>query len=230
MQRRDEVDPAGDEDSSETDEVPVEMNQQDGSEADCSEGENDDDEISTSESPTNPNRASSSFPEDAMFPTDTEATGSSAQQIIAKPYFDDIIGGRGKNSNNHFGNQKYRKLVRDHCEDYHSLATNAKKSRFAEEIVTRVKQDGGRFLKQLDGTGGFVEMDDSESRKKVGQSLRYEYAKIRNADQTAYQTGHHTEDQTESQLADQSATDQTTEQPSDQSGDFSGDEIEKQES
>ena len=138
---------------------------------DCSpNGDNDDDdETSTNESQRVPHRALSAPQEAATFPADSVVTGSSARRVIAEPFFDDIIGGRGKQSNNHFGNQKYRKLVREKCEEYQSLTTNPKKAKFAEGIVARVKQNGARFLKQADGAEGFVEMDDSETRKKVGQ-------------------------------------------------------------
>ena len=175
MQRRDIDPPEGDEDPSESGDDVEKPNQQDGSDDDCSTGEDDDDdddddgETSVSESQTRPNRASCASREEITSSMDEKARGSSAKRVIAEPFFDDVVGGRGKYSNNHFGNQRYRKLVRENCEEYQNLGTNAKKSRFAEAIVTRVRQDGGRFLKQLPGAKGFVEMDDSESRKKVGQ-------------------------------------------------------------
>jgi len=167
-----DTDAVGKEDTRESEEDVEDRNRQDGSVDGHSASGYEEDDSSTNESNASSNRASSSsmcLDEDTSSPTDTEATGPSAGCVISEPFFDDVVGGRGKYSNNHFGNQKYRRLVRDHCEEYHRLATNAHKSRFAESIVARVKQDGGRFLKQLDNARGFVEMSDFESRKKVGQ-------------------------------------------------------------
>ena len=86
---------------------------------------------------------------------------------VDQPYFDDIIGGRGKQSNDHFGNQNYRQMIRDCCERYHELRNNQQKTAFVEDVVARVKQRG-RFLKRK-RDGSYVEMSDADAKRKVGQ-------------------------------------------------------------
>ena len=88
---------------------------------------------------------------------------------VAEPFLDDIIGGRGKQANKHFGNQNFRRLIRENCQQYGALSGNANKTKFVEDIVARVASTHGRFLKRKREADGFLEMNEEEAKKRVGQ-------------------------------------------------------------
>ena len=119
--------------------------------------------------------------EDSVFPfsvpvpnaaTALASTGTASEERSAGPvssyYLDDVICGRGKEPNNHFGNQNFRRLIRENCEAYQALKRNASKTRFVEALVDRVKLTG-RFLEKNKDGEGFFEMSDADAKRKVGQ-------------------------------------------------------------
>jgi hypothetical protein len=89
---------------------------------------------------------------------------------LVTPFFDDVIGGRGRGQNEHDGNQGYRRAIKANCQHYHQLVSNADKTDFTRRIVSQVRETR-RFLKQV-GKGEYIEMTEEEARQKVGQVRR----------------------------------------------------------
>eukprot|EP00980_Cylindrotheca_fusiformis_P018009 scaffold5752_cov120-Cylindrotheca_fusiformis.AAC.4 len=67
------------------------------------------------------------------------------------------------------GNELLRTLVKRRLGDY-DLLSNKKKTEISDEIMNEIQRQGGRFLKQEDGT--WKEMDLSEIRRKTKQTFR----------------------------------------------------------
>ena len=100
--------------------------------------------------------------------TPNEQSGECFVGHVTAPYLDDIIGGRGRQASNHFGNQNFRRLIRENCEYYGALEGNSNKTQFVENIVDKVTLTG-RFLKRKRGGEGFIEMNGEEAKKRVAQ-------------------------------------------------------------
>lgn len=87
----------------------------------------------------------------------------------------DILCGRGVGSKVNAGNVMFRSLVRD-CQQTYLSSKPFEKTNIAKEIVFKVKEDGGRFLKKHAGPGKTTHrwyvMDDKEAREKTCQALR----------------------------------------------------------
>jgi hypothetical protein len=81
----------------------------------------------------------------------------------------DVVCGRGSGIYFLEGNRHFLKLVQE-SQDIYKRASKECKTRISWDIVERIAQLGGRFLK--DGS----EIDQNEARKKVAQALR-EYGK-----------------------------------------------------
>ena len=86
----------------------------------------------------------------------------------------DVLLGRGGRSNHHPGNQEYLKLIYELVDQYtEELAQNRPLCReFTQSIVREIKGWGGRFMKKIDNSDRWFEVDDKTARKKVGQKLR----------------------------------------------------------
>ena len=85
----------------------------------------------------------------------------------------DVLLGRSSNLRNHAGNLKFRQLISDRREEYERTSNNSEKTDIAETIVTRIYQDGGRFLKQADHNKTLCEeVDDELARLKVTHTFR----------------------------------------------------------
>lgn len=81
----------------------------------------------------------------------------------------DVLLGRGKLTQEHTGNLRFRHIVENHREMYEN-ARKLEKTRLASKIVVILQQTGGRFLKR-DGAG-WAEVDDETARFKVSHSFR----------------------------------------------------------
>lgn len=102
----------------------------------------------------------------------------------------DVLFGRGSGPNDHEGNIRFRQYVAERKVAY--LATNHRltKTKIAQEIVTLVRAENGRFLKKVEpqeiqelglpeGTNLFEIVDDATIMEKAKQALRQNAAKVR---------------------------------------------------
>jgi hypothetical protein len=87
--------------------------------------------------------------------------------VISDPLPNDILLGRGKPIQFRPANVRFRKMLDSHIEKY-GKGENGGASAY---IVHLVKEDGGRFLKELED-GGWVEVDEATAQAKVSQAFR----------------------------------------------------------
>jgi len=90
-----------------------------------------------------------------------------------KEYNDeDVLCGKGAHGNHHYGNQRYKDLVRQRLPDYADSMRDAKKE-VSAQIVREVRRYGGRFLEKDPNTGLFsTDVGDEVARKKTSQLFR----------------------------------------------------------
>ncbi|CAB9496159.1 expressed unknown protein [Seminavis robusta] len=100
----------------------------------------------------------------------------------------DVLFGRGSGPNDHEGNIRFRHLVAERKQEY--LATNHRqtKAKIAREIVNKILDDRGRFLKKVEhfearrlgipkGVDAWIIVDDDTVMEKAKQALRQNTAK-----------------------------------------------------
>ncbi len=126
--------------------------------------------ISTSASlPDNFNHFQGYIPEPTVMPRDG---GSVVSSDISK---NDVLSGRGKRFNNHFGNVQFRRIVDQHQIKYQDKSNKKiEKSFIAARVVATVRylNPTGRFLKQVKNTDVWEEIGDVEARRKARQAFR----------------------------------------------------------
>jgi hypothetical protein len=83
----------------------------------------------------------------------------------------DILLGRGKGTQNHKGNLRYRHLIESYRSSYEEMSSKGEKTQFIKEVVRVIYDSGGRFLRQ-DDIGRWVPIDIDEARDKVSHSFR----------------------------------------------------------
>ena len=85
----------------------------------------------------------------------------------------DVMLGRGRGTNFHAGNKRYRAIVEKYKDKY-SVATRIEKPMIALEIVNQVRawSPPGRFLKCDKTTGKWSDVGDKKAREKTSQALR----------------------------------------------------------
>jgi hypothetical protein len=81
----------------------------------------------------------------------------------------DVLLGRGKPLQKHPGNLCYHHTIETYQGRYEN-AQKLEKTQISKFIVQKMKEDGGRFLKQDDA--GWVEIDDDSARYKVSHTFR----------------------------------------------------------
>lgn len=104
-------------------------------------------------------------------------------QYITDLRADDVLLGRGSGPNDHEGNIRFRQLVADRKNEY--MATNHRltKANIAQEIVAKVYENNGRFLRKLeneelalcgipDGVDAWAIATDDTIMEKAKQALR----------------------------------------------------------
>lgn len=97
---------------------------------------------------------------------------SSDKEIVVKP--NDVLCGRGGETNHHPGNIRYRSLVKAYQKLY-LLAKRRDKPKIAQCIVVSVRGVEGRFLKRAkNATKGstWVDVGNVKAREKTSQALR----------------------------------------------------------
>jgi hypothetical protein len=83
-----------------------------------------------------------------------------------------VVCGRGKESFNHVGNQRFRALASKFMERYSRAVSKTAKSAIVSDIIDVIHQAGGHFCKYKRGTDTWFEVGDHFAREKVSALLR----------------------------------------------------------
>jgi hypothetical protein len=89
--------------------------------------------------------------------------------VIYDPLPNDILLGRGKPIQQRPGNIRYREMIDKHMDKYEE--GNSAKYAITAYIVHLLKEEGGRFLKEVED-GGWVEVDEATARLKISHAFR----------------------------------------------------------
>mmetsp|Transcript_1863 Transcript_1863/g.2701 ORF Transcript_1863/g.2701 Transcript_1863/m.2701 type:complete len:320 (-) Transcript_1863:387-1346(-) len=95
----------------------------------------------------------------------------SPSDVIEKVLENDVLCGRGGETNHHPGNVHYRTLVKEQ-QILYLKAKRRDKPRIARNIVETVRIRGGRFLKKHTGSGTWRDVGNNKAREKTSQALR----------------------------------------------------------
>jgi hypothetical protein len=90
----------------------------------------------------------------------------------------DVMCGRGGETNHHSGNMRYRQLVKV-CQPAYIAAKRRDKPKIAEKIVRAVRKLGGRFIKR-DLANNWRDVGNRKAREKTSQALREGAPELRN--------------------------------------------------
>lgn len=93
--------------------------------------------------------------------------------LITTPGSNDVLNGRGGRINSHKGNIQFRQLVHKFKHTY-LQSKKLDKVKIANQIVLEVRSlnPSGRFLREDNVSGKWVEIGDDKARKKAGQAMR----------------------------------------------------------
>jgi hypothetical protein len=83
----------------------------------------------------------------------------------------DVLCGRGGETNNHRGNITYRLFVKA-CQSHYIAAKRRQKPFIAQRIVLAIRQMGGRFLKKDRESDTWRDVGNVKAREKTSQALR----------------------------------------------------------
>jgi hypothetical protein len=93
-------------------------------------------------------------------------------ETIAQVCHDDVLCGRGGETNHHQGNIQYRNLVKA-FQPLYIISKRRDKPRIAQCIVYSVRMRGGRFLKRTDPRSNtWTDVGNTKAREKTSQALR----------------------------------------------------------
>jgi hypothetical protein len=109
-------------------------------------------------------------------PTSTEVSGQNLVKRTETPGRFDVLLGRGKKHTGYPGNERLMTVLNRHCVRYNATTSRTEKTIITQEIVESIQNADdrpGRFLKFDKGANGWVKVDDSVARKKVGHAIRY---------------------------------------------------------
>lgn len=91
----------------------------------------------------------------------------------------DVLSGRGGGTNLHPGNRYYRELILSQCSAYEE-ASKTMKPEISRQIIRKIREKGGRFLRKSKTDGMYFEIDESTARGKTSQALRHRSFEFRN--------------------------------------------------
>jgi hypothetical protein len=118
---------------------------------------------------TGPSTISASLPPVAKFGKSPAAKKN--PYAISDPCPNDILFGRGKPIQDRPANVRFREMLDKNSEKY-ANGGNGGKAIVSTYIVHLVKEEGGRFLKELEDGGGWGEVDAATAQAKVSQAFR----------------------------------------------------------
>jgi hypothetical protein len=91
----------------------------------------------------------------------------------------DVMCGRGGETNHHPGNMRYRQLVKA-CQPAYIAAKRRDKPKIAEKIVHAVRKLNGRFIKKDPIKNIWIDVGNKKAREKTSQALREGAPEYRN--------------------------------------------------
>lgn len=103
-----------------------------------------------------------------------ETTDSFAAKKAAfgvNPSRNDVLLGRGKAYYYHTGNRQLRDLVLERYSEYEEAKYSGKK-KVCVEVLQEIHSKQGRFLKKIDPTGPWMEVDDEAAQRKISHIFR----------------------------------------------------------
>lgn len=118
---------------------------------------------------------------------ETESLSSSERsyppvsQIIDCPGLNDVVFRRGKNMNHHPGNAKFMSLIEERIFE-HTIDLNTSPERrlsIEVELIEKVRQEGGRFLKWDIERGWLVDMSTGSDSKELQSKVHYAFRDFR---------------------------------------------------
>eukprot|EP00535_Pseudo-nitzschia_heimii_P006767 CAMPEP_0197185282 /NCGR_PEP_ID=MMETSP1423-20130617/11601_1 /TAXON_ID=476441 /ORGANISM="Pseudo-nitzschia heimii, Strain UNC1101" /LENGTH=200 /DNA_ID=CAMNT_0042636307 /DNA_START=158 /DNA_END=760 /DNA_ORIENTATION=+ len=83
----------------------------------------------------------------------------------------DVLGGRGGLTNLHIGNKNFRYIVAEHQLEY-LKARKCDKRKIALAVVSRIRENGGRFLQRTSDANIWYVVSDKRATEKTSQALR----------------------------------------------------------
>lgn len=118
------------------------------------------------------------IPSNVTFASDTSTdhteslltTKDGVSALTVTPH--DVVFGRGKYQRAHEGNEAMRALVYSIHFLYEQCLDRDDKTSITRYIVTRIQQNGGRFLKYSNKRQGWFIVSDEEARQKVSHVMR----------------------------------------------------------
>ena len=90
---------------------------------------------------------------------------------IDLPSIKDVLCGRGKSYQEHSGNVHMRNIIAEYIPQYRE-GTQTDKGRIPLQVVMRIKQEGGRFLRRDTDHGWWFQVSDETAREKISMSFR----------------------------------------------------------
>jgi hypothetical protein len=122
-------------------------------------------------------------PEKVSTRREEDSRGSSAE---CKPSPSDVLCGRGKDCFHWPGNQTFRTIIMNKLADYTQASTKVAKGSIITSVVDRVRQHGGRFVRQAEDDDDdnninnnnsnnkrrWTEIGDAAVREKIGSVFR----------------------------------------------------------
>jgi len=118
--------------------------------------------------------ALSEFSEEHKIPVpqseDLGSRTSAIKSTTTTPLRHDILLGRGRALQNHFGNIRFRNFLKRYIDDY-DLTPRKHKGIILVKVVEDLKSRGIRFLRQME-TGEWIETDTADVEKLIGQFFR----------------------------------------------------------
>ena len=94
-------------------------------------------------------------------------------EVAVVPQPNDVLFGRGRNVQDHPGNLRLHQLIEENRSRYEN-APKWEKTVIASEIVAIIKEENGRFLKAISGSGNkkFTVQNSEAARDKVSHTFR----------------------------------------------------------
>jgi hypothetical protein len=124
-----------------------------------------------------PHDDKSSPPTSSVRRRSNNSRGVAPEKVIVEtaltPY--DVLCGRSSTCFNNIGNRRFRITIGINLPRYMAAKTRAEKIRVIEQVLLLVRYEiGVRFLKPqaIRQGGGYIELDDTKAREKVGHALR----------------------------------------------------------
>ena len=88
------------------------------------------------------------------------------------PSPNDVICCRGRQYWNHDGNKYYRNLIENNTKKYAQSRHKIEKSLIVMQIIDKIHDNNGRFVKRQGKGGPWIEVDEVFAKEKITQSLR----------------------------------------------------------